>query len=87
MNMPHELKVTTSTIHKDQSTVMMSFKHLHTRTRRERAKRAHSWPCNYYNKNVVRVWALIVEPPNRGHVGMYSVDSAVFVVCRVVVLF
>ena len=38
MNM-HELKVTTSTIHKDQSTVIMSFKHLHTRTRRERAKR------------------------------------------------
>ena len=41
MNM-HELKVTTSTVHKDQSTVIMSFKHLHTRTRRERAKRAHS---------------------------------------------
>ena len=50
MNM-HELKVTTSTIHKDQSTVIMSFKHLHTRTRRERAKRAHSLYIIYTNTN------------------------------------
>ena len=55
MNM-HELKVTTSTIHKDQSTVIMSFKHLHIRTRRERAKRAHALYIAIYINCVVLVW-------------------------------